>query len=93
MTKEFYVRTKNAEPTAVGEMLSEEFLKPLVISLYELANMTGIAANRIENIIKHRHRINKHEGLLLAKFFHTDDDFWINLQKAHDLWSHKAFDS
>ncbi|WOA52843.1 HigA family addiction module antitoxin [Dickeya solani] len=84
------MRTKNAEPATVGEMLSEEFLKPLAMSLYELANLTGITANRIEDIIKHRYRINKHEGLLLAKLFHTDDDFWINLQKAHDIWRHKA---
>lgn len=82
--------TENAEPTTVGEMLSEEFLQPLAMSLYEFSSLTGITVNRIEDIIKHRHGINKHEGLLLSKFFHTDDDFWINLQKAHDVWRHKA---
>ncbi|WP_165587070.1 hypothetical protein [Pectobacterium carotovorum] len=46
------MRTKNAEPTDVGKMLSEEFLKPLAISLYELANLTGITANRIEKYNK-----------------------------------------
>ncbi|WPD75046.1 HigA family addiction module antitoxin [Dickeya fangzhongdai] len=76
---------RNAEPTTVGEMLSEEFLKPLGMSAYELADLMGITYNRIEDILKNTQKINKTEGVMLAEIFNTDSSFWINLQNAYVL--------
>ncbi|EME5082798.1 HigA family addiction module antidote protein [Klebsiella aerogenes] len=84
---------RNAEPTTVGEMLSEEFLKPLGMSAYELADLMGITYNRIEDILKNTQKINETEGVMLAEIFNTDSSFWINLQNAYVLWHKEHINS
>ncbi|MGD8033793.1 hypothetical protein ACQE2L_12065 [Escherichia coli] len=51
----------------------------------ELADLMKITDKRIEDILMDYKKINKREGLLLAKIFQTDNDFWTRLQKAHIL--------
>ncbi|EOC0478877.1 HigA family addiction module antidote protein [Cronobacter turicensis] len=77
---------RNAEPTTVGEMLSEEFLKPLGMSAYVLADLMRITYKRIEDILKNTQKINETERVMLAEIFNTDSSFWINLQNAYNLW-------
>lgn len=84
------MRTENAEPTTVGEMLIEEFLIPLKVSSCDLAIILGTTHRRIEEILRENMNIDKNEGEILAKKFHTDNDFWINLQEAHNIWSSKS---
>lgn len=83
------MRTENAEPTTVGEMLIEEFLIPLKVSSYDLAIILGTTHRRIEEILRENMSIDKNEGAIIAKKFQTDDDFWINLQEAHNIWFSK----
>ena len=78
--------TITAEPTTVGEVLSEEFLKLLNITQAELALVMGVSRKVIGQIINNSRRISVAEASQLAVLFQTDEDFWINLQAAHDRW-------
>lgn len=68
-----------------GEVLEEEFLKPLELSAYRLAKETKIPQTRISEIIKGRRRITADTALRLAKFFGNTPQFWLGLQIDYDL--------
>ena len=72
-------------PTHPGEMLIEEFLKPMKISAYRLSKETKMHATRISEILKGRRRITADTALRLSKFFGTSADFWMGLQIEYDL--------
>ncbi|WP_428944638.1 HigA family addiction module antitoxin [Pantoea sp. FN060301] len=78
--------TVTAEPTTVGEMLSEEFLKPQGITQAELAQVMGVSRKVIGQIVNNSRRLSVTEASQLAVLFQTDEDFWINLQATHDRW-------
>lgn len=78
--------TKIAEPTTVGEMLAEEFLKPLNITHQQLASAMGVSRKVVGQIVNNTRRLSVSEASELAGLFETDDDFWINVQAAHDRW-------
>ncbi|MDG1279192.1 MAG: HigA family addiction module antitoxin [Algoriphagus sp.] len=73
---------KNIHP---GEILSEEFLKPMGVSAYRLAKETNIPQTRISEIIKRRRRITADTALRFSKFFGTSPKFWLGLQDDFDL--------
>lgn len=68
-----------------GEVLKEEFLKPLGISAYRLAQETKMPQTRISDIIRKRRRITADTALRLAKFFGNSPQFWLGLQDDYDL--------
>ncbi len=68
-----------------GEILREEFLKPMKITPYLLAKSTHIPATRISEIIKEKRRISADTALRLGKFFGTSAEFWLGLQMEYDL--------
>lgn len=78
--------TRTAEPTTVGEMLKEEFLKPHNITQEQLGKAMGRSRKVINQIINNTRRISIEESAMLTALFETDDDFWINVQAAHDRW-------
>ncbi|MDN4384993.1 HigA family addiction module antitoxin [Citrobacter portucalensis] len=80
----YYSKADTAGPVTVGEMLVEEFLKPLNMSKDELAEAMGICLQDIEDIIYGRRRLRDDEARVLAAIFGTDEDFWSNLQKLQD---------
>ena len=71
--------------THPGEVLREEYLKPLGISARALAEIIGVPANRLTEIVRERRSVTADTAIRLAKYFDTDALFWINLQVAHDL--------
>ena len=73
---------KNIHP---GEILLEEFLKPLKISAYRLSKETFIPQTRISEIIKGRRRITADTALRIAKFFGNSAKFWLGLQDDYDI--------
>jgi len=75
-------RLDNIHP---GEVLSEEFLKPLSISAYRLSKDIGIPQTRISAIIKGRRRITADTALRLSKYFGNSAKFWLGLQDDFDL--------
>ena len=72
-------------PMHPGEMLREEFLKPLGLSPYRVAMACGVPRTRIERIAREELGITADTALRLGKFFGTTAGFWINLQKRYDL--------
>lgn len=68
-----------------GEVLEEEFLKPLGISAYRLAKETKIPQTRISEILKRRRRITADTALRFSKFFGNSPQFWLGLQNDFDL--------
>jgi addiction module HigA family antidote len=73
------------EPVHPGEILLEEFLKPLSLSQYQLAKGLGVPARRINEIVHGERRITADTALRLARFFGTSERFWMNLQTRYDL--------
>lgn len=67
-----------------GEILLEEFLKPLGISQYRLAKEIGVPQRRIGEIVAGRRAITIDTGLRLARFFGMSEGFWIGLQTDYD---------
>lgn len=68
-----------------GEILLEEFIKPMELSLASVSRATGIPASRLTEITKGRRSITAETALRLAKYFGTSAGFWIGLQSEHDL--------
>ena len=80
----YYTKSDTAGPVTVGEVLAEEFLKPLNMSHDELAEAMGICKQCIDDIICGLHRLTDDEARVLAVIFGTDEDFWSNLQMLQD---------
>ncbi|MEM9282622.1 MAG: HigA family addiction module antitoxin [Verrucomicrobiota bacterium] len=68
-----------------GEVLLEEFIRPLGLSLAEVSRSTSIPPSRLTEITKCRRSITAETALRLAKFFGTTASFWVGLQAEHDL--------
>jgi len=73
-----------------GEILREEFLKPLGLSGHRLALALRVPADRMSKILNEERGITVDTALRLARFFNTTPDFWLNLQTAHDLSKARA---
>jgi addiction module HigA family antidote len=73
-----------------GEVLLEEFLKPLEISAYRLSMEIGIPQTRVSEIIKGRRRITADTAIRLSSFFGTSAKFWLGLQNDYDLESERS---
>jgi antitoxin HigA-1 len=68
-----------------GEILLEEFIKPMGLSLAAASRSTGIPASRLTEITKCRRSLTAETALRLAKYFGTSAAFWVGLQAEHDL--------
>ena len=77
-------------PTPPGEMLLEEFLKPLGISQLAFARHIGVSFKRINEIANGRRSITPETAWLFAKAFGNSPQFWMNLQATYDLVHHKV---
>jgi antitoxin HigA-1 len=73
-------------PTHPGEMLLEEFLKPMGLTQRDLAVAIRVPYQRVNEIINGRRRITPSTALRLAKFFEVSPDFWMNIQLRWDLY-------
>ena len=79
---------KNIHP---GEILQEEFLKPMTLSAYRLSIDTGIPQTRISEIVKGNRRITADTALRLSKYFGNTPKFWLGLQNDFDIEQEKIF--
>ncbi|MGP4713421.1 MULTISPECIES: HigA family addiction module antitoxin [unclassified Psychrobacter] len=78
--------TKNGmRPIHPGEVLREDFLKPLDMSANALANNLGVTAARINEIIREKRGVTADTALRLAKYFGGSAQFWLNLQSTYEL--------
>ena len=75
----------NMRPIHPGEILREEYLTPLGMSVNALATRLRVPATRLHEIVKERRGITADTAMRLARFFGGDAQSWLNLQSAYDL--------
>ena len=76
---------KKLEPVHPGEILFEEFLKPMGLSQTRLATDLGVPPRRINEIVLGKRRITADTALRLARYFNMSAQFWMGLQMDYDL--------
>lgn len=79
------MKAKKIESIHPGEVLLEEFLKPMGLSQNQLANDIGVPPRRINEIIHGQRRITADTALRLAHYFKMSPQFWLGLQMDYDL--------
>ena len=77
--------TESLPPIHPGQILNEEFLRPMNITQYRLAKAIGVDARRIHSIVHGERSITAETALLLSRFFGNSAEFWMGLQSQYDL--------
>jgi addiction module HigA family antidote len=78
-------RTRVLEPVHPGELLQEDFLKPMGITAYRLAEDIGVRPPRIYDIVRGKRSITADTALRLSRYFGMSEGYWINAQAHYDL--------
>jgi addiction module HigA family antidote len=78
---------KHRKPTHPGEILAEEFLKPLAMSQVDLAAKMGVPIQRVNGLINGKRDMSAETAVLLARVLKTTPEFWMNLQTSVDLFA------
>lgn len=76
---------RDFNPTHPGEILLEEFMKPLGISQYRLAKDLGVPAMRVNKIVHEKRGLSADTALRLSRYFGTSAEFWMNIQSHYDV--------
>ena len=79
------MKKRSLRPIHPGEILLEEFLKPMGLSQYRLAKDVTVPPRRINEIVHGKRNISADTALRLARYFGTSEGFWLNLQSRYDL--------
>jgi addiction module HigA family antidote len=74
------------KPTHPGKIIQEDYLKPLSITITEMASTLGVSRKTLSKIINKRGAITPDMALRLGRAFDTTPELWMNLQKNYDLW-------
>lgn len=77
--------SKKLDPIHPGEILSEEFMRPLGLSQNKLAGDIDVPVFRVNAIVRGKRGISPDTALRLGRYFRTSPEFWLNLQMRHDL--------
>lgn len=77
--------SKKLAPIHPGEILREEYMRPLGLSSNALANAIGVTPARVNEIVRERRGISADTALRFARYFGTDAQSWMNLQQRYDL--------
>ncbi len=77
--------TKAHDPITPGEILQTEFLEPLGITAYRLAQATGLPQTRLSEIIRGKRRITTNTALRLSRAFGLSERYWLNIQNDYDI--------
>src|SRR2546430_2340303 len=76
---------KKLKPVHPGEVLLEEFLKPMTLSQNRLALSLGVPSRQINEIVSGKRSVTAAMALRLSRYFHTSPQFWLGLQMDYDL--------
>jgi antitoxin HigA-1 len=76
----------NRRPTHPGEMLREDFLPDYGLTVSSLAEAIGVSRQSINEIVRERRSVSPEMALRLARLFGNSPEFWLNAQRAVDLW-------
>jgi addiction module HigA family antidote len=80
-----YMFSNQMRPVHPGEILREEYLKPLDMSVNALAEALHLTATRINDIVREQRGVTPDTAMRLARYFNTTPEFWLNLQQAYEL--------
>lgn len=84
--RELSMIPKHRAPTHPGEILDQDFLRPLGMTQQALADKMGVPIQRVNTVITGKRAITPETAILLARVFQTTPQFWMNLQTNLDLW-------
>ena len=89
------MRKTKRKPTHPGEILKEDYLSPLSITVKDMASMLGVSRKTLSRIINGKGSVSPEMALRLSRAFETTPDLWMNLQTNYDLWQaeHSGDDS
>ena len=82
----FTMLPRNRPPTSPGEILLEEFLKPLGMTQLALAEKMGVPIQRVNTLINGKRSVTAETAILLSRVFDTSPQFWMDLQSQCELW-------
>ena len=74
------------KPTHPGKIIQEDYLKPLSMTITEMASILGISRKTLSKIINERGAITPDMSLRISRAFDTTPELWMNLQRNYDLW-------
>ena len=74
------------KPTHPGEMLREDFIPDYGLTVAELAESLGVSRQSVNELLRERRAVSPEMALRLARLFGNSPDFWLNAQRAVDLW-------
>lgn len=77
-------------PTHPGNIIKEDYLLPLSVTIKDMAETLGVSRKTLSKIINARGAVTPDMALRLSRAFDTSPDFWLNLQKNYDLWQAEA---
>ncbi|WP_315836080.1 HigA family addiction module antitoxin [Bradyrhizobium prioriisuperbiae] len=79
--------TTKRKPASVGEILIEEFMKPMALTQGMLAEAMGVQRKHVNELCNDRRGVTAATALILARVFGNSPDFWLNVQRRSDLWA------
>ena len=74
------------KPVSVGEILVQEFMKPMGLTQTVLADAKGVQRKHVNELCNNRRALTAPTALILARVFSNSPDFWLNVQRRNDLW-------
>ena len=74
------------KPASVGEVLVEEFMRPMSLTQAALAEAMGVQRKHVNELCTGRRAVTAPTALILARVFGNSPDFWLNVQRRNDLW-------
>src|SRR5215471_20145477 len=74
------------KPATVGEILVEEFMRPMGLTQAALAEAMGVRRKHVNELCNNRRNVTATTALILARVFGNSPDFWLNVQRRSDLW-------
>jgi addiction module HigA family antidote len=78
--------TAKRKPASIGEILIEEFMKPMGLTQGALAEAMGVQRKHVNELCNNRRNVTAPTALILARVFGNSPDFWLNVQRRSDLW-------
>ena len=78
--------TTKRKPASIGEILVEEFLKPMDLTQSALADAMGVPRKHVNELCRDRRAVTAATALMLSRVFDNSPDFWLNAQRRMDLW-------
>jgi len=78
--------TTKRKPATVGEILTEEFMRPAGLTQAALAEAMGVQRKHVNELCNDRRTVTVPTALILARVFGDSADFWLNVQRRSDLW-------